>query len=189
MKLKRQSSIDAAFMKAKFDVKKARRLFTKIFILDIVPNHLTDSAAVREFCCYLNPNFRAPARRTLTRDISRLGQETKVRLQSLLDTMSYVATTADSWSSFNRSFIGMTVHWINSENLKREKAVLGIKEISVSQTADYLAKCLLEMHAEFGLTGKVISTTTDNGANYVAAFKRMTANAAEDVEQVGKSYF
>jgi hypothetical protein len=45
------------------------------------------------------------------------------------------------------------------------------------------------MHAEFGLTGKVISTTTDNGANYVAAFKRMTANAAEDVEQVGKSYF
>jgi hypothetical protein len=78
VKLKRQSSIDAAFMKAKFDVKKARRLFTKIFILDIVPNHLTDSAAVREFCCYLNPNFRAPARRTLTRDISRLGQETKV---------------------------------------------------------------------------------------------------------------
>jgi hypothetical protein len=37
VKLKRQSSIDAAFMKAKFDVKKARRLFTKIFILDIVP--------------------------------------------------------------------------------------------------------------------------------------------------------
>jgi len=175
-------------MKTKFNKTKARKLWTKIFIQDIVPNQLTDSVAVREFCGYMNPNFKVPSRRTLTRDITRLGEETKVRLESLLDTISYVATTADSWSAHNRSFLGMTVHWISSDNLKREKAVLGIKEITVRQTADYLAKALLDLHQEFGLTGKVLSTTTDNGANYVAAFKTMYATAAENVEQVGTSY-
>ncbi len=173
-------------MKPKFDQKKSRKLYYKIFIQDILPNHLTDSAALREFVDYLNPNFLVPSRRTLTRDISKLGDETKVRLDSLLDTISYVATTADSWSAHNWSFLGMTVHWINSVSLKREKAVLGIREIFVSQTADYLAKALLDIHQEFGLSRKVVSTTTDNGANYVAAFKTI-ANTEEDNEEVGKS--
>jgi hypothetical protein len=86
---KKQSSIQAA-MKPKFDQKKASKLYYKIFIQDILPNHLTDSAALREFVDYLNPNFLVPSRRTLTRDISKLGGETKVRLDSLLDTISYI---------------------------------------------------------------------------------------------------
>lgn len=186
--VKKQTSIKAIFKeKAQFDQTKARKLWTKFFIQDIVPNHLTDSVALREFCDFMNSNFRVPSRRTLTRDITRLGQETKVRLESLLDSISFVATTADSWSAHNRSFLGMTIHWIDSVTLKREKAVLGIKEICVRQTADYLAKALLDLHQEFGLTGKVVSTTTDNGANYVAAFKTMYASAAEDNEEVGRS--
>jgi len=174
-------------MKAKFDQRKARRLYYKFFIQEIVPNHLTDSASLREFLDYLNPNFSVPSRRTLTRDISKLGDETKVRLESLLDTISYVATTADSWSAHHRSFLGVTVHWINSDSLKREKAVLGIKEIFVSQTAGYIAKALMDLHQEFGLTSKVVSTTTDNGANYVAAFKSTSDTAAEESEEVGIS--
>jgi hypothetical protein len=106
-------------------------------------------------------------------------------LESFLDTSSYVSTTADSWSSHNRAFLGMTVHWINRETLQREKAVLGIKEISERQTADYLAKALIDLHQQFGLNkGNVVSTTTDNGANYVAAFKKMYADAAEETEEV-----
>jgi hypothetical protein len=181
--MKRQTSIEAA-MKEKFDQKKARNMWYKIFIEDIVPNHLTDSAAVRAFLGYLNPNFKVPSRRTLSRDIKKLGEETKVRMESLLDSVSYVATTADSWSSHNRSFLGMTVHWINSVSLKREKAVLGIKEISVRQTADYLAKAVVDLHQDFNLSGKLVSTTTDNGANYVAAFKIMYAEAVEDIQPV-----
>jgi hypothetical protein len=138
-----------------------------------------DSAALREIVNYLNPNFSVPSRRTLTRDISKLGDET--RLESLLDTISYVATTADSWSTYNRSFLGMTVHWVNSTSLKREKAVLVIKEIFVRQTGDYLAKAMLDLHQEFGLSSKVVSTTTDNGANN-GAFKTMYA--VEDNEEV-----
>ena len=165
-------------MKPKFEQKKARKLWMNVFIKGIVPNQLTDAPEMREFLAYASPDFKVPSRRTLTRDINKLGDETKVRLESLLDTISYVSTTADSWSSHNRSFLGMTVHWINGVSLQREKAVLGIKEIKVRQTADYLAQALLDLHQEFGLSrGKVVSTTTDNGANYVAAFKKLYADA------------
>ncbi len=172
-------------MKGKFDQKKCRKLWLNVFIKDIVPNQLTDGSGMREFLAYAAPNFKVPSRRTLARDINKLGDETKVRLESFLDTISYVSTTADSWSSHNRAFLGMTVHWINRETLQREKAALGIKEISERQTADYLAKALIDLHQQFGLNkGNVVSTTTDNGANYVAAFKKMYADAAEETEEV-----
>ena len=97
-------------MKPKFEQKKARKLWMNVFIKGIVPNQLTDAPEMREFLAYASPDFKVPSRRTLTRDINKLGDETKVRLESLLDTISYVSTTADSWSSHNRSFLGMTVH-------------------------------------------------------------------------------
>lgn len=34
-----------------------------------------------------------------------------------------------------------------------------------------LARVMSEIHQEFGLARKVVGTTTDNGANYVAAFR------------------
>ena len=84
----------------------------------------------------------------------------------------------------------MTVHWVNVASLKREKAVLGIKEIAVQQTGTYLAKAMMDLHREFGITNKVVSTTTDNGANYVSAFKLFAGNVETmpeiDSDEVGK---
>jgi hypothetical protein len=158
-------------------------LYYKFFIKDIVPAHLTDSPAMRNFLRSLNPNFKVPSRRKLSRDIAQLGDEAKAILTSKLEKVNHVAITADSWSAHNRSFLGMTVHWCDGETLKREKAVLGIKEIIVQQTGDYLAKAMMDLLHEFGLASKAVSITTDNGANYIAAFKILLSGDAED-EQV-----
>lgn len=181
---KRHSSIEAAF-KEKFDQMKALKLYYSFFIKDIVPAHLTDSHALREFMNYVKPDFNVPSRRKLTRDIAQLGEEAKGAMSNLLANVSYVATTADSWSAHNRSFLGMTVHWIDPASLKREKAVLGIKEIVVQQRGTYLARAMMDLHQEFGLSNKVVSTTTDNGKNYVAAFQMFAGNVEEDEEEVG----
>jgi hypothetical protein len=117
-----------------------------------------------------------PSRRKLSRDIGQFGEEAKGILSDLLSKVTFVATTADSWSAHNRSFLGMTVHWVNSTTLKREKAVLGIKEVKVQQTGPYLGKAMMELHQDFGLTNKVVGTTTDNGKNYISAFKLFAAN-------------
>jgi hypothetical protein len=131
----------------------------------------------------LNPNFKVPSRRKLSRDITQLGDEAKAILTSKLEKVNYVAITADSSSAHNRRFLGITFHWCDGENLKREMAVLGIKEIIVQQTGAYLAKAMMDLLHEFGLAGKAVSFTIDNSANYIAAFKILLSGHAED-EQV-----
>jgi hypothetical protein len=116
---KRQTSIDTAFKK--FDQMKALKLYYTFFIQDIVPAHVTDSPALEDFLNYVRPDFNIPSRRKLTRDIARLGEEAKGIMGNLLGKVYYVATSADSWSAPNRSFIGMTVHWIDPASLKRGK--------------------------------------------------------------------
>jgi hypothetical protein len=55
----------------------------------------------------------------------------------------------------------------------------------VQQKGSYLAKAMMDLHQEFSLTSKVVSTTTDNGNNYVAAFK-IASNVEEEEQEVGK---
>ena len=41
-----------------------------------------------------------------------------------LDPIDTVSATADVWSAHNRSYLGMTVHWLDPTNLSRCKAAL-----------------------------------------------------------------
>lgn len=182
----RQNSIKTAFRDS-IDQIKALKLYYNFFVEDIVPVHLTDSPALRNFLNYVSPEFNVPSRRKMIRDIAQLAEEAKDAMNNKLAKVTFVATTADSWSAHQRSFLGMTVHWIDSISLKREKAVLGIKEIFVQQEATYLAKAMIDLHREFGLSKKVVSTTTDNGRNYVAAFKLFAGDVEEDKEEVGQN--
>jgi len=70
-----------------------------------------------------------------------------------------------------RSFLGMTVHWICPVTLDRKAASLTCRRIKGRHTYDVLAKAMSKVHDEFGIDGTVVSTTTDNGSNFVRAFK------------------
>ncbi|MDN5652932.1 MAG: hypothetical protein L0G51_09985 [Lactococcus lactis] len=89
------------------------------------------------------------------RDLDVICKIGKADLTNILREVSYVATTADSWTGHNRSFLGMTVHWINANTLKREKAVLACRELSVSQTSTVLANNITDIHQQFGIQHKV----------------------------------
>lgn len=56
---------------------------------------------------------------------------------------------------FNRSFLGMTVTWLDKETLERSNAVLGVKELKEAQTGEFLADAMSELHQEFGINRKV----------------------------------
>ncbi|KAG0718732.1 hypothetical protein GWK47_051884 [Chionoecetes opilio] len=71
-------------------------------------------------------------------------------------------------------------------------ATLAIKEIKVSQTKGIIATKLDQVNRAFNISRKVVLTTTDNGANYVAAFSNYGSGIGEaeedatnpDVEEV-----
>ena len=62
----------------------------------------------------------------------------------------------------------MTVHWIDGDNMQRKKACRRLKG---RYTYDVLANTIQKIHWEFEIDGKVCMTTTDNGSNFVKAFR------------------
>ena len=72
-------------------------------------------------------------------------------------------------SNYN-SYLGVTAHWINPDNFKRESAALAFRRLTGSHTYQLLAEQLKSVHSEYGINSKVTKTTTDNGSNCVKAF-------------------
>ncbi|XP_051927040.1 uncharacterized protein LOC127604142 isoform X1 [Hippocampus zosterae] len=154
----------------KFSQDIAKKIVTRWFVETLSPLSLCEHPYTREMFAYLSPQFQLMSRKTLGRDLSDLMDKAKLQLNNLLYKQTWVATTADSWSVQRRAFLGMTVHWIDRPSLKRMKATLACRELKVSQTHQLLGEVIHDIHQEFGIVNKVVATTTDNGANYVAAF-------------------
>lgn len=96
----------------------------------MLPLSVTDHPATRQLLCALKPDFSIPSRRTLSRDIDKW-EKPWGDLINILYSQKVVATTADSWAAHNRAFLGMTIHWIDADNLQRKKATLACKELKV----------------------------------------------------------
>ena len=93
-------------------------------------------------------------------------------LKKILEAQQYVSTTADIWSANNKSFMGVTVHWIDADTLARKKAAIACKRFRGRHTYDAIATELEDIFSQYGLTyNKVTACVTDNGSNFVKAFK------------------
>lgn len=94
----------------------------------------------------------------------------KEKLVEILGSIPTVCTTADVWTQQNRSFFGVTVHWVDSSTLQRKSAALSCCRIYGRHTYDLIASTLESVHIKYKIDQKVCSTTTDNGSNFVKAF-------------------
>ena len=65
----------------------------------------------------------------------------------------------------------MTVYWINPDTLNREQKMLACKHLFGKHTYDNLAKAIQGVDMTFGVADNVVGTITDNGNNFVKAFK------------------
>ncbi|KAG0724547.1 hypothetical protein GWK47_040377 [Chionoecetes opilio] len=79
--------------------------------------------------------------------------------------------TADSWTSHNRAFIGMTCHWIGRISAANMAHCRGQDQGEATNVVTLQHGHSLMFTMSFGPGEQVVATTTDNGANYVAAFK------------------
>jgi len=79
----------------------------------------------------------------------------------------------------------MTCHWIEEDTLERRSAALACARIKGRHTFDVLAAKMTEIHAEYKLQHKVRATITDNGSNFVKAFREFQTPedvAADDLD-------
>lgn len=88
----------------------------------------------------------------------------------MLESASWVCTTADAWTSRRRSFVGVTVHWLTPD-LVRKSGCLAVRRVIGTSNYEVLAKLLESVNAEFGIINKLTAKITDNGSNFVKAFR------------------
>ena len=91
-----------------------------------------------------------PLRTVETDSFNRL-----VTIISHLLNIPFVCTTADLWSSQNKSFLGMTIYWIDHCTLERKSAAIACTRFKGGHTNDNIAAAIYDIHCRYGINGKV----------------------------------
>jgi predicted Fe-S protein YdhL (DUF1289 family) len=110
-----------------------------------------------------SPNINA-------KNVNELYKTEKQKLISELQKVKYISRTADLWSSYNRGFLGMTVHYVDSLTLDRVSHTLVCRRFEHTRTGHRIAQIIAQVLKEFGITDKVVNFVNDNAANMVKAF-------------------
>jgi hypothetical protein len=107
---------------------------------------------------------------TVTDSVERQYTRIKYIVTAILATIPVVCTTAHVWTSHNRSFFGTTVHWIDEQTSEKKYVALACSRLSGSHKYGVLDSTLENIHANYKIGHKVVTTATDNGSNFVKAF-------------------
>ena len=140
-KRRRQLSVEES-LKFRFNQEESRKKCTRWLVERMIPLDNQDCPYFRDFVLSLNPNYQPISRRTTARDIDKMMAEAQMKLQDLLFKQNHLATTADSWSAHHRAFLGMTVHWIDRQSLRREHGTLACRELKVRFYNDFINNCI-----------------------------------------------
>lgn len=170
--------------------KRIDKAVVKYVVHGLRPFSVVEQEPFRELVKDLVPNAKMMSRVTLTSMIDDGFKQMKTALTEAMKGVDHIATTTDCWSVRRRGFIGVTAHWIDPETLQRCSAALACRQLRGSHTFDLLANALNDIHAEFEIRGKIVRTTTDNGSNFVKAFRVFGEdenNNAEGVEEAEES--
>ena len=147
-------------------------------IQDYIVNSLSPISHI-EHCSFialvrgLAPHVNLSSRWTLSRRIEEQQRSMLDELKQLISKHSFICITADAWTGFKnrRSFMGVTGHTIN-DDLSRRSFALACRLFSGTHSYDRIASLLSDILKQYGIpVDKVVCCVTDNGSNFVKAFK------------------
>lgn len=127
-------------------------------------------------------NLKVMGRKSLMNTIHAMFQSHQDDLKLKISNQRFLCSTADIWSSKRRSFIGVTLHWLDS-NLQRVSVAIACQRFPGVHNYKAIAEMLHAIYIKYGIKNQqIIATVTDNGSNFVKAFKEFTLHDAEEVE-------
>ncbi|XP_076009587.1 uncharacterized protein LOC143003013 [Genypterus blacodes] len=163
---------------------KFNRLILNFVIQGLHPLSVVEQPEFQELFREVLPSRHVMSRKTLIRMLEEEFTSMKSNLCRILSKQTFVATSTDAWCVNQRSYLGVTTHWIDPHTLTVSSGALACRRIKGKQTYDNLARMLESIHREFGIQNKVVLTTTDNGSNFIKAFSVLAAEEEDrEVEE------
>lgn len=98
---------------------------------DLIPLSLVESTRFQKFVSILKPQYQMPSRKHLARVLLKKKYDTvKSNLLDQLQKIKYINVTVDLWSNRQmKSYLGMTGHYIISDQWTLESVMLGCNRI------------------------------------------------------------
>ncbi|KAI2647786.1 E3 SUMO-protein ligase ZBED1 [Labeo rohita] len=150
-----------------------KKLVGQYVVEEMLPLNTVDSPSFRAIIKKIptTVNAELPHRTSFSSYLEEEYAEMERNLKAALNEIDFVSTTADIWTANNRSYMGVTLHWISRSTLQRHKAALACRRICGRHTYDVIGAEIENIHSSYGLLNKVVATVTDNGSNFVKAFQ------------------
>lgn len=119
-----------------------------------------------------------PNRRQLANDL-KIRYSTYVNMMTdLIKNQNYICITADIWSTNNKSYMGMTFHYIDEITYERQSYVLGCRRIIGTHNFLAIAKVITEVMNTFCIiNSKVTHIITDNASNFGKCFRTFSSSS------------
>jgi len=182
MTIKRSSTAAPAISQ-----QQAEKLIRQYIVNSLSPVSHVEHPSFVELLHGFAPHINLPSRWTLTRRIEDVQAVFISNIQKELNNGSFICITADAWTGFKnrRSFMGVTAHTLTGE-FKRKSFALACRFFPGTHSFDRIAAMLSNILKQYNVPlEKVICCVTDNGSNFVKAFREfhMEVEAAESDEE------
>ena len=120
---KRQCTL--SLMSSSINPSRLRGLVAEYIIEDMLPISTVESPDFSKLVCGISSsNVQLPNRKSFTVFLDKTYDSMITKVKSALKMVERVCTIADVWSANRRSYLGITVHWIDPSTLKRHKAAI-----------------------------------------------------------------
>lgn len=135
------------------------------------PFSLVENVEFKQFVHLLNPGYKLPSRKTVSKSIlPQLFEKTKEKVKKNLINAKYISFTTDGWTSINNDgFVAVTIHFIDKEECVLKTFLLGCYHMEKSHTALNLSLFLNNCFKEWDIQEKVKVAVSDNAANITSA--------------------
>lgn len=144
-----------------------------MIVTDLQPVSMVEDAGFRHFMKVVDPRYNIPGRKSLiSSEIPKLYEQVKTKLKDSIESASSVVLTSDMLTSrTTEAYFTVSGHFID-HNWRMQACTLDTVHVAVQHTAQNISELLTKISNDWGITSKVFSVITDNGANMVSAVRK-----------------
>ncbi|XP_056606530.1 zinc finger BED domain-containing protein 4 [Triplophysa dalaica] len=162
---------------------KLNALIFNFIVEDVQPISILEQAGFQRLIEVLSRGKTVMNRKTFVSRLDATFDKMKEELRAKLDRVQSLCTTADIWSVQDRSYFGITCHWLE-DNFERKSVALACTRMYGGHTCETVIAKIQEIHSSYNIESKICSTVTDNGSNFVKAFREFLPEDEREVEEI-----